>query len=96
MTIYIGDVGTRIDVDCGTDISAATSISLKVKKPDNTLVTWNASIITKNGKTRYLRYVTQSGDIDQSGSYKVQASVTMPEWSGLGETATLEVLSAYS
>lgn len=89
--VYVGDVGTIITVDCGEDISTATVNNLVIKKPDGTTETWTGSIYNSN----YIRYTIQSGDLDQSGVWKVQSVVTLPSWSGLGETATFRVYEAY-
>jgi len=89
--VYVGDYGTVITVDCGEDISAATITQIKVQKPGGTVVTWGASLYGTN----YLQYTTVNGDIDESGIWKVQASVTLPSWKGLGETDTFTVYEAY-
>lgn len=89
--IYVGDVGTVITVDCGENISAATVMELKVEKPGGATITWTASLYG----TDYLRYTIQSGDLDESGTWKIQASVTLPSWSGLGETDKFIVYEAY-
>jgi len=88
---YVGEIGTDIIVDIGTDITGATPTVLKVQKPDGTTVEWTASIYNSN----YLKYTTISGDFDQSGTYVVQASLTLTGWTGLGDVATFEVYSAY-
>ena len=90
--LYVGDVGTEVIVWCGdTDISAATDLALKVKKPDGTTVTWTPSI----HETYYLKYVIQSGDLDMAGIYYLQSSFTLSGWSGLGETAEFEVFAPF-
>lgn len=89
--IYVGDVGTIITVDCGEDISTATVNQLAVQKPDGTVVTWEASVYNTN----YLRYTVQTDDLDQAGVYKVQSKITLPSWSGLGETDEFTVYEAY-
>ncbi len=94
--VYVGDVGTAIVVDCGYDISEATDTSLKVRLPDGTSVTWAAEIHAIDGETRYLRYVTKAGDFQAAGNYRLQASLTLNGWSGLGETASFTVYSAYA
>ena len=88
---YVGEIGTVIIVDCGVDITGATPTTIKVKKPDGTEVEWTATIYDSN----YLKYTTISGDFDQSGTYVLQASLTLTGWIGLGDVATFEVYSAF-
>ena len=89
--IYIGDIGTDIIVDCGEDITGATGLSLKIQKPDRTLASWVATIYNAN----YLKYTIVLNDLDQSGRYRVQASLTLSGWTGLGETDIFTVSSLY-
>ena len=89
--VYVGDIGTDIIVDCGEDISTATKTKISVKKPDGSKVLWSASIYNTN----YLKYTTVANDLNQSGKYKVQASLTLGAWSGLGETACFTVYSLF-
>ena len=84
---YQGDVGTEIYVDTCSDISTATFVSLKVKKPDGTDVEWVGVV----SDTTKIKYVVQVGDFDQVGEYRVQSYVEMPSWSGLGDTTTFMV-----
>ena len=80
---YIGEIVTDIIIDCGSVVTGATGITLKVKKPDDTEVEWDADI----EGTNYLKHTTESGDFDQAGTYFLQASLTLSGWIGLGETA---------
>lgn len=85
--IYKDDVGTIILVDCGINITTATVRELKVKKPDGTYATWAG---VQEG-TNQIKYVLQAGDVNQDGTYVIQAKVTMPSWSGSGEETILRV-----
>ena len=88
---YVGDVGTEIILDCGMDIAAASNVHIHVKKPDGSIEAWDAAIHEIDGAYNYLRYVTQSGDFDVAGEYRVQAGLTLSGWTGRGETATFDV-----
>jgi hypothetical protein len=85
--VFVGDIGTDIIVDCGVDITGATPTVLKVEKPDGTTFDWTASIYQNN----YLKHTTVLGDFDQAGLFKVQTSLTLGGWTGLGETDTFRV-----
>jgi hypothetical protein len=89
--VYVGDVGTDIIVDCGQDISGATSTSLEVNKPDGTNVSWTATIYQSN----YLKYTIIADDFDQEGIYRVQSKLTLGGWTGRGETANFRVYNPY-
>jgi hypothetical protein len=92
---YTGDIGTEIIVDCGSDITGATSPKIHIKKPNGTTVSKTASVHTIDGETRYLRYITITGDLDQVGEYRVQAGLTLAGWSGRGETALFSVYGTF-
>lgn len=89
--IYVGDVGTEIEVDCGVDISGATSTKISVRKPDGSEVEWSA---TPKGTTK-LSKICAIGDLDQVGVYLIQAVVATPSWNGRGQTAQFSVLQKF-
>lgn len=89
-TIYVGDVGTKIVIDCGIDISSATVMQIIVQKQDNGPKTvWTA----QQENSTSIKYVTQDGDIDVSGLWKMQAYVEMPAWKGRGLAVDMLVLN---
>lgn len=88
---YKNSIGVSIIVDTGLDIGSATSLELVVKKPDDTTVTWTG---IAEGLTK-IKYVIQSGDWDQSGTYLLQAKVTFSDKVLSGETVQFEVLDQF-
>lgn len=84
---YIGDVGTEILVDTLNDISTATVRALLVKKPDGSRHEWFGTL---SGTTK-VRYLTVSGDFDQSGIYYLQSYVVLPGGSWKGRTGSFLV-----
>jgi hypothetical protein len=85
--IFVGDVGTDIILDAGEDITAQTTLLIKYKKPSGLTGSWSATVYqTTKGK-----YTTVSGDLDESGTWKLQLYVVLPAWSGHGEVAKLPV-----
>ena len=88
---YVNDVGTKMRVDAVTNISTATVLKLKIKKPDNTKVEW---IATLEGLT-FLTYIVQAGDWDQAGRYSLQSYIEMPGWTGEGDTTSFEIHDAF-
>ena len=89
--IYVDDIGVDIIVDCGEDISTADPIALLYRKPDGTTGTWTPEIYADN----YLKYTVEDGDLAQAGKYRVQASLTLGDWTGKGESDTFAVYEAF-
>ena len=89
---YVEEIGTDILVDVGTDVTGATDLKLKVEKPDGTTAEWTAIV----DGTDYLKHTTISTDFDQAGLYRLQASLTIGGWVGLGETASFVIYNSYA
>jgi len=85
--VFVGDVGTEIILDCGTDVSSATIKNIVVRKPNGNRLTWGAVFDGANS----IKHVTVDGDLDMAGTWHLQASVTMPTWRGVGDVALLVV-----
>lgn len=85
--VFVGDVGTEIVVDCGTDVSSATVRSIVIRKPNGAMEVWPA---VADGTTA-IKHVTVDGDLDVPGVWKLQAAIEMPGWKGSGTIATLTV-----
>lgn len=90
--VYVGDTGTAIIVDSGVDISAATAMSIEVRKPDGVIVSLpaNASGLTA------LRFDTLPDTLDVPGAWRVQPKVTLPSGTWRGETAVMQVYDLWS
>lgn len=92
MTVFVGDVGTSIELETGTDLRNATSLQIEVTKPSGVKVSWPAQVHPDNPTV--MRYITQSGDIDEAGTWRLRAKVTMTGWSGSGTLTTMRVYNA--
>lgn len=88
--IYVGDIGTVILIDMGTDISDATTTNINVRKKGGDVV-WSASI----SGTNYLTYTIEEDDLDVAGTYYLQPYIVTPSWTGRGETVTMEVFEVF-
>lgn len=80
--IHVGDIGTALrctilDEDSvAVNLSSASSITIKLLKPDSTIVTFTGALYT-DGTDGIVQYVTATAnDLDQSGIWKIQAIVT--------------------
>jgi hypothetical protein len=84
---YVGDIGTQIIVDTGEALASAIKTQLKIKKPDGTTVTKEATVsdVTK------LLYAAIAGDLSAVGEYIVQAYVEFSDWKGHGAEARFVV-----
>jgi len=93
---FIGEINTQIIVDVGQDVANSSVHSLRVKKPNNTVVTWNAEVYAISGVSRYLRYFTTQNDLDVTGLYELQSYIKIGSWEGFGDTAQFMVYSLFS
>lgn len=84
-------VGLDIIIDMGTDISAATTTDIKVKKPDGTTATWTGAVYNTN----YIKYTTVADDLDQAGVYQLQPDLVISGYEGRGKTVSLRVYDSY-
>ena len=86
-TVQVGDIGTKIILDCVEDISTSTVWKIKYEKPDGSSGSWTA---VKEGTTVY--YTTAAvGDLDQDGCWCLQSYIESTAWTGHGERVSLEV-----
>jgi hypothetical protein len=77
--IHAGDIGVvfNITVMNGAtvlNLSNANNISIIFQKPDGTDLTKTASLTT-NGTDGKIKYTTVAGDLDQIGTWQIQARV---------------------
>ena len=95
---YVGDVGTEIIVDTGSDISMATVLKLYIKKPSGVEVIWDGTLGPANaqGKFMSIKYVVLAGDWDEGGWWSVQAYIETPGWRGKGETVKFKLDSNFN
>jgi hypothetical protein len=90
--VYVGDVGTIITLDCGEDISSATTREILVRKPDGTLMTWTAVASGPNG----IAFTAQADTLDQAGKWKLQAKIVLPTGNWKGQTTVLTVYPSFA
>lgn len=88
MSIFKGQTLLTITLDAGQNITAASTLEIDFIKPSQLNGTWTA---TASG-TNSLRYEIVSGDIDESGTWKLQSSVTISGKVAKGVIVNMEVL----
>lgn len=77
--IHYGDIGVNFNITVmnGTavlNVSNANSINIIFQKPDGSDLTKTATLVT-NGTDGNIRYTSVSGDLDQIGTWQIQARV---------------------
>ncbi len=85
--IYKDTVGTKIILDCGTDISQLISAKIYYKKPSGSVGYWTANL----EETQKIYYTVQDGDLDEAGQWELQAYIELPNWKGFGQPTTFSV-----
>ena len=91
--VFVGDVGTHIEVLTGADLTDTTAVALKVRRSTalTTYVTWVAVVKDPPG-SGIIEYVTKTGDLSEPGEYAVAAHVTFSDKTCYtGEVAILTV-----
>lgn len=90
--VFVGDVGTLVEIDMQDGMTGATDISFQVRKPNGNDAVWTP--ITVNNIT-FLRYTAVVGDWDQEGNFIIQPRLTLGGWTGLGNPVTVEVFRKF-
>jgi hypothetical protein len=86
--VHMNDVGvlfrqTMYESDAILDLSSATELEMRFKKPDGTVLTKTATL-SDDGTDGRLQYASIAGDLDQLGEWKVQPRVAFGsnQWYG--------------
>lgn len=79
--VHMNDIGTTFiltikDNDVAVDISAASALTVIIKKSDSVSYT-KTGVFYTDGTDGKIKYVSISGDFDSVGIYKIQAVVTL-------------------
>lgn len=88
---YTGEIGVRVQLDTGIDLTWSTSVSINVLLPNGSTEVWTGGVVGLNEVNSVIQYITQAGDLYYPGTYSVQPAVTFSNWSGFGEKATFTI-----
>src|SRR5512139_3679326 len=88
--IFVGEIGTAISLECGINISAATTLRIYYTKPDGTSSYWSGTL---SGTTAMTYTTTAATDIDQSGVWRLRSYVVTPSFTRWGDVVAMTVLS---
>jgi hypothetical protein len=77
--IHVGDIGTSFQITVNdqngvVNLSNVDSMYILFRKPDDSFKQVTPSLLT-NGTDGKIKYVTQAGDLDQYGTWQIQARV---------------------
>jgi hypothetical protein len=78
MGAHVGDIGTPIVFDTGEDLTLATVHKLIYRKPNGTTGEWEGII----DGTKLMFVTTLITDLDQAGTWDVDAYIEIPGWKG--------------
>lgn len=92
------DIGTIFEVTlldtnkAVFDISSATTLELRFKKPDpNAAIVVKTASLSTDGTDGKMRYVTIADDLDMAGDWKLQGYVSTAIWTGFSSIGQFEV-----
>ena len=84
--IFKCDIGTKIIVAVGFNISSASVVKIYYRKPNGATGSWDA---TKEGDNVSISFTTTtSGELDVAGVWTLQAYVEISSWKGYGNITT--------
>lgn len=84
------DYGYPVTLDTEIDVTGATSVKIKVIKPDDSLAEWSSYVY---GTTK-IRHILVSGELNLAGTYYLNAfALNGTTWQRMGDTFVLTVLN---
>ena len=75
-----------------SNISGAIGLSIEVLKPSGALITWPATL---EGTTS-IKHVVLANELDEIGTWVMQAHVELTTWQGLGESQKMKVYAPFT
>lgn len=94
--VYVDAIGLKLIFNTGVDLTAATALTVLVKKPDNSNVEWTASAALYNDAFTRVLYTTKALDLSQSGMYEFQPKIVFAGKTSIGSTGRLTVYKRFS
>jgi len=89
MNTFKGSLAVSIVVTLDFNLTNYTSVVYLVTKPDNTIVSWTATVVTE--ATGVTSYATIAGDLGVVGTYVLQPKVSFATQTYYGEPITFNV-----
>ncbi len=92
--IFKDDIGVTFKIYAGIDISSASSLVFKVKKPSSTEVSWTATLDPANNYNAI--YTSVTSDFNEVGIYLLSLQVTFAGGElHTGESAEFQVYNIF-
>lgn len=88
--VFVGEIGKTFRIYAGVDLTDATAVVMKVKKPSGANVSWTATV---DDNPYYATYNLVANDVDLEGDYYLSLQVTFTGKTLIGETA---IFTAYN
>jgi len=90
MSLHKGDIGAVIRLTTDLDISGASALSVKYRKPSGTTGSWTGTL---NGTNNLQYTTTDADDLDEAGDWSFQGLVTgVSGWTGHTTEKTATIL----
>jgi len=91
--IYVGQYSLQIRLTTGVDITSASALLVKYKKPDGTEGSWTATEYDATTGVIYYDF-TKASELDQAGTWTFWAHVTFSDDRvAMGEPVTEKIYS---
>jgi hypothetical protein len=82
--VFVGEIGKTFKIYSGIDLTGATSVLMKVKKPSGATVEWTATVDTN---PYYATYNLVADDVDAVGDYYLSLQTVISGKTLIGESA---------
>lgn len=95
--IHVDNIGTifraeiRNQDNVIVDLSAATTLEMRFRKPDRATVLIKTAVVVTDGSDGQIQYITIAGDLDVAGPWIRQARVVIPAGEFWTEKITFDV-----
>lgn len=94
--LFVGTSGLDVIVETGLAadyLAQADSVAMRVLRPSNAVAVWDASIVGGTGK---ISHTLELGDVDEDGTYKLQAVITIFGGTRYGDTVKFAVAKEFA
>jgi len=79
------NLAIKLQIKNGNDIlniTSASTMTMRIEKPDDTVITGSAALFTDGTDGIMIFYTTGSGQLNQAGQYNAQAYIVMSGFTG--------------
>ena len=89
--VFVGDSGTRLELDTEVSLSGAVSQTIELIKPSGVVVSLAATVTASTKVQAY----SDASTFDEAGDWRLQARVVLPSGAWRGEAVPLRVYAAF-